>query len=57
MIQTVMETDVDAATNALRQWREGIPVEDGLYALMLKQHGKGEHKGMTLTLCPACATS
>ena len=56
-MSTVMETDVDAATNALRQFNEGIPVEDPWYAHMLKEHGKGQHKGMSLKTCPACAVS
>lgn len=55
MTQTVLETDMTAATNALRQWREGIHIEDDLYRHFLREHGKGEHKGMTLNLCPACA--
>lgn len=55
MIQTVLETDVDAATNALRQHREGIHVEDDLYRHFLKEHSKGSHRGVRLNLCPACA--
>jgi hypothetical protein len=50
-----METDVDGATNALRQWKEGIPVEDDWYRHALNDHAKGKHKGFVSPLCPACA--
>ena len=55
MTTTVLHTDQKAATNALRQHREGIPVEDDLYRHMLKEHDKGAHKGLVLRTCPACA--
>ena len=52
---TVMDTDVDGAENALRQHREGIPVEDAWYAHMLKEHDKGSHRAIKMRTCPACA--
>lgn len=55
MTQTVLETDVTAATNALRQWREGVHIDDDWYRHALKEHDKGSHKGMVSLLCPACA--
>lgn len=55
MSSTVLDTDMDAATNSLRQHREGIPVEDDFYRRVLKEHDKGNHRGFWLRTCPACA--
>lgn len=55
MTSTVLDTDVTAAENALRQWRAGEVIEDDLYRHMLKEHDKGNHRGFWLRSCPACA--